>query len=96
MRPQFLLHVYSAHEKDFGGVTYAVPGIHPTYEIGCGPGQGNHTHGFTKHASTEYAFQQTMKFADGLANVGWDIIKDEVFAKEVTEEFKKWRSSIII
>jgi hypothetical protein len=37
-----------------------------------------------------------MKFASGLVNVGWDIIKDEVFAKEVTEEFKKWQSSITI
>jgi hypothetical protein len=73
-----------------------VPGIHPTYEIGCGPGEGNHTYEFTKHASTDYAFQQTLKFASGLANVGWDILRDELFAQQVTEEFKAWRKSITI
>ena len=77
-------------------MTYTVPGIHPTYEIGCGPGEGNHTHGFTKHASTDYAFEQTLKFADGLAKVGWDVLRDELFAQQVTEEFKAWRKSIRI
>jgi len=77
-------------------VTYVLPGIHPTYEIGCGPGEGNHTHGFTKHASTDYAFEQTLKFANGLAQVGWDILKDAGFAEQVTEEFTSWRNSIKI
>ena len=73
-----------------------MPGIHPTYEIGCGPGEGNHTHGFANHAATEYAFQQTLKFADGLAEVGWDILRDDNFATELTEEFWNWRKSISI
>jgi hypothetical protein len=71
-----------------------VPGIHPTYEIGCGPGEGNHTYGFTKHASTDYAFAQTLKFADGLAEVGWDILNDEKFANEVVGEYKTWRVTV--
>lgn len=75
-------------------MTYAVPGIHPTYEIACGPGEGNHTYGFTRHAATDYAFQQTLKFADGLANVGWDILRDQSFAHQVTEEFTNWRNSV--
>jgi hypothetical protein len=75
-------------------VTYVVPGIHPTYEIGCGPGEGNHTYGFTKHAASDYAFQQTLKFASGLAQVGWDILKDEDFAAQVVKEFKEWRKTV--
>jgi hypothetical protein len=75
-------------------VTYVVPGIHPTYEIGCGPGEGNHTYGFTKHAGTDYAFNQTLKFADGLAQVGFEILSDEGFARQVTAEFMAWRKSV--
>ena len=75
-------------------MTYALPGIHPTYEIGCGPGEGNHTYEFTKHASTDYAFERTLKFADGLAEVGWDILRDQNFADEVVEEFQTWRESV--
>lgn len=73
-----------------------MPGIHPTYEIGCGPGEGNHTYGFTKHASTDYAFQQTLKFADGLAMVGWDLLRDDEFAQKVIDEFRHWRQSVSI
>jgi len=73
-----------------------VPGIHPTYEIGCGQGEGNHTYGFTKHAGTDYAFKQTMKFADGLAQVGWDILVDEEFARQVTKEFTNWRKTVAL
>jgi hypothetical protein len=73
-------------------VTYVVPGIHPTYEIACGPGEGNHT----KHASSDYAFHRTLKFADGLAQVGWDILVDNEFAKQVTKEFKDWRRTVAL
>jgi hypothetical protein len=75
-------------------VTYTVPGIHPIYDIGAAPGEGNHTHGFTKHAGTDYAFEQTLKFADGLAQVGFEILKDDTYAQKVTEEFKDWRKSV--
>ena len=34
-----------------------------------------------------------MKFAKGLAEVGWDIIREEKFASEVTKQFKQWRES---
>ena len=63
--------------------------------IGCGR-EWNHTHGFTKLASTDYAFQQTLKFAHGLAKVGWDILGGEAFANRVTEEFTSGKKSIEI
>ena len=77
-------------------MTYVVPGIHPTYEIGCGPGEGNHTYGFTKHAASDYAFERTLKFADGLAQVGYEILADEGFASEVTKEFTDWRKTVVL
>jgi len=34
-----------------------------------------------------------MKFASGLARVGWDILSDEDFANEVTKAFVQWRQA---
>jgi hypothetical protein len=38
--------------------------IHLTYEIGCGPGEGNHM----EHPTSDYAFEWTL-FADGLGGI---------------------------
>jgi len=35
-------------------------------------------------------------FANGLAEVGWDILADKEFADKVMDEFKGWRSSVDI
>lgn len=75
-------------------MTYAVPGIHPIYDIGAPAGCGNHTHGFTRYAAQDFAFEQTLKFADGLAQVGFEILKDDLYAQNVTEEFVTWRKSV--
>jgi hypothetical protein len=37
-----------------------------------------------------------MKFADGLAQVGWDILVDEEFSNQVTGEFKAWRETVAL
>lgn len=57
-------------------------------------GEGNHTYGFTQRASTDYGFEQTMKIADGLAQVGWDMLRDDKFEGRVVAEFKAWRETI--
>jgi hypothetical protein len=57
-------------------------------------GEGNHTYGFTQRASTDYAFEQTMKFAEGLGRVGWDILTDDHFAGRVVAEFQTWRETL--
>lgn len=71
-----------------GDVSYALPAIHPIYAIPVGPGEGNHTPGFTKCAKGEPAHKETLKVAKGLAWSGWRIFVDEEFAKSVKKEWE--------
>lgn len=72
---------------DFGNVSYEVPAIHPIYAIPTLPGQGNHTRGFTKAASTEEAHNLTLKSAKGIAAAGWKVLIDKSFAERVRKAF---------
>ncbi|MBW0512357.1 hypothetical protein O181_052072 [Austropuccinia psidii MF-1] len=79
---------------DFGNVSYVVPSLHPIYAIPTQPGQGNHTKGFTKAASTEKAHQLTLSSAKGIAVAGWQVLTDKAFAKEVRKSFEAQLSSL--
>ncbi|WVR07523.1 hypothetical protein IAU60_004565 [Kwoniella sp. DSM 27419] len=76
---------------DFGNVCYKCPAIHPGFTIPSPEGSGNHTAGFAESARKPGAHKLAMKVAKGLAVLGVHFLEDDVFAKEVKEEFKKFK-----
>ena len=48
-------------------VSYEVPSLHPMYQIPVGPGEGNHTVGFTAAAALPESHRLTLEAAKGIA-----------------------------
>jgi len=79
---------------DMGNVSYEVPSIHPMYGIQCGPGELNHTRGFTKNAVSDEAHKATWIQGKSMALTGIDLLCDNEIvkrAKQLFEEQKKER-----
>lgn len=78
--------------KDFGNVTYELPGIHALYQIPLGDPHknGNHTSGFTKAARTPEAHEATLKAATGIAVIGAKVLVDDKFREET---WKAWKDA---
>ncbi|PWN45601.1 amidohydrolase [Ceraceosorus guamensis] len=78
---------------DFGNVTHALPGCHPTYAIKLEnpAGDGNHTIGFANAAKTLEAHERTKEAAAGIATVGAQALIDAQFRKQVKDEFEAWK-----
>ncbi|CAF1359437.1 unnamed protein product, partial [Didymodactylos carnosus] len=83
----------SSGSTDQGHVSYVVPAIHAEYSIPTENQQGPHTKEFEKAATTEQAFQETIKASKSLASVAIDFLEDDLFAKNVIDEFKLSSSS---
>jgi len=72
---------------DQGNVALVVPAIHPSYDIRAGPGNGNHTAGFTHAANTDFAFDRTLQVGMGMAQTAWAVLSDDAVAAAVKAEF---------
>ncbi|KAL8290233.1 hypothetical protein RQP46_003172 [Phenoliferia psychrophenolica] len=79
---------------DFGNVSYAVPALHPGFQIPCGPGEGNHTVGFTKAASLPESHKLTLDAAKGISVAAWKFVTDADFSASVKQEFEKMKESL--
>ncbi|KAL8290218.1 hypothetical protein RQP46_003157 [Phenoliferia psychrophenolica] len=79
---------------DFGNVSYEVPALHPMFQIPCGPGEGNHTIGFTAAAALPESHQLTLKAAKGISVASWKFLTDKEYAASVKHEFKKMKDSL--
>lgn len=75
-------------------MSYEVPALHPAFHIPCGPGEGNHTVGFTAAAATPEAHRFTLDAAKGITVASWKVIVDSGFRADVKKEFKKMRDSL--
>ncbi len=64
----------------------ALPALHPVYSIPTEPNGANHTPQFANSAKTHEAHEVTLKVAAGLAVVGYKVLQDEVFAREVNAD----------
>ncbi|KAI0046993.1 amidohydrolase [Auriscalpium vulgare] len=78
---------------DFGNVSYALPAVHPTYNIPAAPGAQNHTAGFTKAARTLEAHAATMLTARMLALTAFRVLDDDVFFRDVRRVFEEDRAA---
>ncbi|TEB36562.1 hypothetical protein FA13DRAFT_1622993 [Coprinellus micaceus] len=68
---------------DFGNVSYALPSLHPAFAIPTSPNGGNHTPGFAQAAATQEAHDAMLIITKGLALLGYRILSDPQFLREV-------------
>jgi hypothetical protein len=64
------------------------------YQIPCGPGEGNHTVGFTAAAALPESHKLTLEAAKGISVASWKFIVDKEYAARVKHDFKKMRDSL--
>ena len=76
----------TAGSSDMGNVSYKVPSIHPVYAIG---NAFNHTKEFNDLADTLEAHEATLRFAEGLALTGLDVLTDPELLKRIRLEFEE-------
>ena len=72
-------------------VSYEIPALHPAFAIPCGPGEANHTIGFTRASATPEAHTQSLNASKGISVTAWRILVDEAFSKSVKDEFERTR-----
>ncbi|KAI8884869.1 hypothetical protein K501DRAFT_284675 [Backusella circina FSU 941] len=72
--------------SDMGNITYAVPGLHPGFEIGTKA--PNHTREFTAAARTEYAHDRALASSVALAFTAADVFQDNELFDNVVARFK--------
>ncbi|RPB05388.1 hypothetical protein L873DRAFT_1832640 [Choiromyces venosus 120613-1] len=77
---------------DMGNVSYFVPSIHPTFDIGCK--EGCHTNEFYEAAGTEHAFEECLISAKGMAFSAIDIMMDDQIYEDMKKEFEEMKKII--
>lgn len=73
---------------DMGDVTYACPGFHGIFGIDTEEGVANHTKGFTAVAGTKDSLERAVACGKGMAQVGWKVLTDDIFAAEMKKEWE--------
>ncbi|KAI8599609.1 hypothetical protein EDD21DRAFT_339589 [Dissophora ornata] len=86
--------VTPAGSTDMGNVTFALPGIHPVFNIASldgvrEPGLSTHSILFAERAGTELAHKTVIRAAKGLSLTGLDVLLDAEFTKAVREDFER-------
>ncbi|KAJ7202799.1 hypothetical protein GGX14DRAFT_652879 [Mycena pura] len=76
-----------AFSTDFGNVSYALPALHPGYAVPTVPNGGNHTAEFAAAAGTPEAHAETLKVAKALSLLGFRVLDDDGFFKDVKDQF---------
>jgi metal-dependent amidase/aminoacylase/carboxypeptidase family protein len=74
-----------AGSTDMGNVTYAVPGLHPSYAVESTA--GNHNPGFTEAAASEEAHTRMLAASKALALTVIDLFADPSLLAEAKREF---------
>ena len=72
---------------DMGNVSYTVPSIHPTYQIGSGS-EVNHTREFAAVANTPEAHAETLVAAKAMAHTCIDVLTTDGLLEEIRKTFK--------
>ena len=71
---------------DMGNVSYAVPSIHPIYQIGSGS-ERNHTREFTAVTNTPEAHAETLVAAKAMAHTCIDVLTTDGLLEEIKKTF---------
>jgi hypothetical protein len=70
-----------------GNITYAVPGLHPGFEIA--DGLQPHTREFAAAARTEYAHDRALAASVALASTATDVFQNNALFDNVVARFRK-------
>jgi amidohydrolase len=77
--------VDSTGSSDQGNVSWALPAIHPTFNVGAFA--INHTEAFTQVAATDSAHQSMIEVGQALAMTGVDVVLDAKLRERAKAEF---------
>jgi len=77
--------VESTGSTDMGNVSWVVPSIHPTFNVGAFA--INHTEGFTKVCATDAAHEAMVQVAQALAMTGVDVVLDPDLLRQAKAAF---------
>ncbi|KAG0004134.1 hypothetical protein BGZ79_010171 [Entomortierella chlamydospora] len=93
-QPREVDEVTPAGSTDMGNVTFALPGIHPVFNIASldgvrEPGLSTHSLLFAERAGTELAHKSVIRAAKGLSLTGLDVLLDADFTKAAREDFER-------
>ena len=77
--------VDSTGSTDMGNVSWVVPSIHPTFNVGMMA--LNHTPGFTQISATDAAHEAMLQAAQALAMTGVDLVLDADLLARAQAEF---------
>jgi metal-dependent amidase/aminoacylase/carboxypeptidase family protein len=83
--------IAGAGSTDMGNVTYAVPGLHPSYSVESTA--GNHNAGFTEAAATEEAHDRMLTASKALALTVIDLFAQPELLAEARREFDERAAS---
>lgn len=78
-----------AGSTDMGDVTYACPGFHAAFALDTKHGEANHTKPFAAVAATQDAFERAIACGKGMALVGWKVLTDDGFARQMKTEWEE-------
>jgi metal-dependent amidase/aminoacylase/carboxypeptidase family protein len=67
-----------------GNVSYAMPGLHPSFAIPTESGGGNHTPAYTKASATEEAHEATIAVIKALTEMSVKVLTDVAFYQAVS------------
>eukprot|EP00747_Dinoflagellata_sp_TGD_P169941 gnl/TRDRNA2_/TRDRNA2_200213_c0_seq1.p1 gnl/TRDRNA2_/TRDRNA2_200213_c0~~gnl/TRDRNA2_/TRDRNA2_200213_c0_seq1.p1 ORF type:complete len:488 (+),score=86.06 gnl/TRDRNA2_/TRDRNA2_200213_c0_seq1:57-1520(+) len=84
---QYELTLPPGGSSDFGNVSWAVPGIHPTFKIDTP--YGNHHPGFTEAAGKESAHHQAVGAGKAMAMTALDLFADDTLLEAAKVDFAK-------
>ncbi|TIB78101.1 hypothetical protein E3Q22_02779 [Wallemia mellicola] len=87
---QLSLDTPGGASTDFGAITYAMPALHPAYEIYSEKGVSNHSPGFTGATDKPIAHEKTIEAAMGISLTAFRVLSDEEFAHVVESEYDHW------
>ncbi|KAJ6442520.1 peptidase dimerization domain-containingprotein [Purpureocillium lavendulum] len=78
---------FLAGSTDMGNVTYECPGFHGAFGIDTQVGQGNHTAAFADASGLPRSLDRAVAWGKAMAVVGWRVLADDAFAREVHDEW---------
>ncbi|EGX88949.1 peptidase dimerization domain protein [Cordyceps militaris CM01] len=79
---------FLAGSTDMGNVTYECPGFHGAFGIDTERGQGNHTRPFADASGLERSLDRAVEWGKSMALVGYRVLSDDDFNREVQEDWK--------
>ncbi|KAL3958223.1 hypothetical protein ACCO45_006385 [Purpureocillium lilacinum] len=80
---------FLAGSTDMGNVTYECPGFHGAFGIDTAVGQGNHTAAFADASGLPRSLDRAVAWGKAMAVVGWRVVAEDAFAREVKSEWEE-------